>query len=263
MNTIYEPNGKAREYSPLALNLLRGCDHGCFYCYVPGIFRFDKKYKHSNVEIKKEILKNLLKCAENWKSEKKQVLLSFTTDPYTIFNNTIKLTRSAVEILINNEFPVSILTKGGFRLIQDLDIFIKNKNNVKIGTTLVYDNNEDSLKYEPGAASTSERIETIKLLYKNRIKTWVSFEPVIKAEQTINLLKMTIDYVDHYKIGKLNHFKTDINYKKFLYDIVKICRDNNIKFYIKRDLAIYDSDNILNEYEKDQDHLNIKWVNNG
>ena len=26
---IYEPRGRAREYSPLAVNLYRGCSHGC------------------------------------------------------------------------------------------------------------------------------------------------------------------------------------------------------------------------------------------
>ena len=35
MNVIYEPKGRAREYSPLACNLYMGCTHGCKYCYAP------------------------------------------------------------------------------------------------------------------------------------------------------------------------------------------------------------------------------------
>ena len=34
MSVIYEPKGKAREYSPLALNLYLECQHGCKYCYA-------------------------------------------------------------------------------------------------------------------------------------------------------------------------------------------------------------------------------------
>lgn len=48
MSLVYCPTGKAREYSPLALNVYTGgCDHGCRYqtvagrqtCYCGAIFR--------------------------------------------------------------------------------------------------------------------------------------------------------------------------------------------------------------------------------
>ncbi len=55
MAAIYEPSGAAREYSPLALNYITGCDHGCAYCYVPGLMkRFRTDYVHSDVYIKEE-----------------------------------------------------------------------------------------------------------------------------------------------------------------------------------------------------------------
>jgi len=30
---IYQPKGKAREYSPWACNLFNGCTNNCSYCY--------------------------------------------------------------------------------------------------------------------------------------------------------------------------------------------------------------------------------------
>ena len=36
---IYEPSGKAREYSELAANFYTGCLHACKYCYCPSIMR--------------------------------------------------------------------------------------------------------------------------------------------------------------------------------------------------------------------------------
>lgn len=35
MPVIYEPKGRANEYSPYACNLYIGCSHRCRYCYAP------------------------------------------------------------------------------------------------------------------------------------------------------------------------------------------------------------------------------------
>jgi DNA repair photolyase len=39
MPIIYEPRGKVREYSDLAVNLFAGCSHACRYCYCPAVLR--------------------------------------------------------------------------------------------------------------------------------------------------------------------------------------------------------------------------------
>ena len=44
-SVIYEPRGKAREYSPLAVNLYFGCGHRCEYCYAPSfLHKTDKEF---------------------------------------------------------------------------------------------------------------------------------------------------------------------------------------------------------------------------
>ena len=40
---VYEPRGKAREYSPLAANLYSGCSHQCKYCYAPATLHKTKE----------------------------------------------------------------------------------------------------------------------------------------------------------------------------------------------------------------------------
>ncbi len=94
MAAIYEPSGAAREYSPLALNYIKGCDHGCVYCYVPKMMkRFNKDYIHSNVYIKEEksLINEVIRSAKKFENSEKQVFLSFLTDPYSHFNNETKL----------------------------------------------------------------------------------------------------------------------------------------------------------------------------
>jgi DNA repair photolyase len=62
MSLIYSPKGKAGEYSPLAVNIYNGCNHGCFYCYVPKILGvYSKDYVHSELSEKNNFIDNLKK----------------------------------------------------------------------------------------------------------------------------------------------------------------------------------------------------------
>jgi DNA repair photolyase len=264
MITIYQPQGKAREYSPLALNIYKGCDHNCFYCYVPDMLsRFQPDYNHRTVEQRLNVLNDLRKSAKKYYNTEFQVLLSFTSDPYCSYNDVVKLTRSALEILLENRIPVAILSKGGKRVLQDLDLFKEFKENIKVGTTLTFDNDRDSLMYESGAAVFTERIETLAILDENGITTWVSIEPVINPYMSLNCIELSLPFTSHYKIGKLNHYpdiESKIDWGMFLNDSVEIMRRNNKEFYIKEDLRKHNKYFVTKLYENeiDMDYLNVK-----
>lgn len=264
MSAIYEPKGAAREYSPLALNYIRGCDHGCVYCYVPIMMkRFDKGYTHSNVYIKEEkkLLKEVELSAKKFRNSERQVFLSFTTDPYSSFNQETKLTRRVLEILLHYSIPVSILSKGGYRVLEDLDVIKKFGPNIQVGASLTFTNPEDSRKWEKGATLPGERFDALKQLHNEGIRTWASMEPVIYPDQSLDIMHITNEYVDAYKIGKLNHFKKHeekFDWKQFLTDSVSIMRQYGKEFYIKKDLLDFKSDDlILSENEINMDYLAI------
>ena len=139
---IYEPKGKAREYSPLALNYYKGCTHNCLYCYVQAMFnRFDKNYKHSIIGLRKSIniiLKNIENSAMKYENSKDQVLLNFTSDPYNAMESKVELTRQVLKILLKYNIPVSILSKGGNRILRDIDLFKEFGENIIVGQTLTF-----------------------------------------------------------------------------------------------------------------------------
>lgn len=256
---IYEPKGKAREYSPLALNYYKGCNHNCLYCYVPNLMcRFNSDYIHSEViEPSEKQFKEFELSAKKMIGCNKQVLLSFTGDPYC--TNNSQTTRRVLEILNFYNHKVSILTKGGLRALRDLSVFKKFGERITIGATLTFDNNKDSIKWESGASQPLDRINMLKVLHDNNIKTWASFEPVIMPEQSLNLLGM-VDFVDFVKIGKINNYKgidKAIDWKKFIINAVEICKNKDIDFYIKDDLYKQYPEIKINNNSRNKDFFNL------
>lgn len=255
MSLIYTPSGKAREYSPLALNVYNGCDHGCSYCYtrlikgIPDAVNIVKERNNLVCNLGKELAKT---------NHKEQILLSFMCDPYSKADISLSTTRETLSLLLKHGRSVAVLTKGGKRCLRDLDIFKAFGRSFKIGATLTL---FDTKEVEPNAATTSERLETLEILYMNNIMTWVSIEPVIDPKESLQLIKTTIPYVHHFKVGKMNHFEKKfspgIDWTSFLYSSVDLLRSSNTPFYIKHDLQAFDIDNILTPIEKDMDALNV------
>lgn len=73
-----------------------------------------------------------------------------------------------------------------------------------------------------------------KALYKSNI--WVSFEPVIDADKVLDCLRYGASAMDKVKIGKLNYHKSDINWHDFGIEAEKICKEQDINYYIKESL---------------------------
>jgi DNA repair photolyase len=208
MRVIYEPKGPAREYSPLACNLYRGCRHGCRYCYVPGMppFRFEKPDAravfHGNSRPRENVLAKLTRDAEELAGDPREILFCFTCDPYEVGRDNA-LTRRALKICAAHGLRVQILTKGAGEAWQDFDLL--KANGWKFGTTITFMSDARRAEWEPHAASLMSRVQTIGLAHDLGIETWVSLEPVISAEEAICVIEHLAPQVDFWKIGKINH----------------------------------------------------------
>lgn len=260
MSVIYVPSGKAREYSPYALNIYLSCTHGCKYCYAPRCRHqreedyFTKPAPRSGIASKLE--KDLIKEAP-----KDQVLLSFIGDVYCETQDDNKATRDCLTLLSAYNVPTAILTKGGNRCLKDIDLFKRFGSHIQIGTTLTFDNERDSLFWEKGAALPDERLTVLRKLKENGIRTFASFEPVIDPEQSLNLMQKGLDFIDVFKIGKLNNYKgldKEIDWTKFLQSALDILRPAHKEIYIKYDLRKCAASVALTPEECDPDIHNVK-----
>jgi DNA repair photolyase len=238
MAYIYRPKGKAGEYGELALNIYKGCSHGCKYCYVPAVLYQSHEQFHANP--RPRVLDHRILNRELEPLWRKSVFLCFTCDPYQPIDSDLKITREMIQRLMLYEISPNILTKGGRRSIRDFDLLAKDPKS-RYGATLTFLNSEDSLKWEPGAALPQERIDALKQAHGLGIQTWASLEPVIDPIQSLQIIRETKDFVDEFKIGRRNHDpRADrIDWKTFGQESVGLCRELGKKFYIKKDLLVF------------------------
>ena len=237
MTVIYEPEGKAKEYSPLACNLYGGCSHACKYCYCPAIRYKTLEEWSANPQPRKDILKKLGKEAIKLQGDEREILFCFMSDPYQS-NESAELTKQALLICEKYQLKAQILTKAGQRVINHFDIL--KRNNYKFGSTIIMKSESLREYWEPGAPTIESRYNAIKEAKKYGIYTWISVEPVVDASEALQVISDLIDYVDFWKLGKLNHFskkESYINWKDYLQKAEKILQGK--KYYIKNDLVKY------------------------
>ncbi|MBP2147221.1 DNA repair photolyase [Methanofollis sp. W23] len=242
LKVIYEPKGRAGEYAPLALNLYRGCDHGCTYCYGPRVLHM-KRPAFAAAEPRKDILdKLLLDCDTLNKADNdKTILLCFTCDPYCRADEEHKITREALKMLLTFDQPVTILTKGGNRSLRDFDILERHAELVTCATTLTFEDEAQRQLYEPGAAPTQERLDALAKAKACGFRTWVSCEPVIDPDQTMSLIRKAAPYTDLFKVGKWNYDQRakETDWHAFGNGVVSLLESLGADYYIKEDLRPY------------------------
>ena len=258
MSVIYKPTGMAREYSPYALNLYLGCSHRCKYCYAPSTLQRKLENYFGRPAPRKNILALLRKDLEE-NTYHEQILLSFVGDAYSDTVDDGMTIREALIMLNEYHAPVAVLSKGGLKLLRDKDVFASFGSRISVGTTLTFMDENKSREWEPYASSPEERLTLLKTLHDEGIPTFASFEPTIEPSESLKLIERTLkdDSVDHYKIGKLNHYKigvSDKEWAQYLRDCIALLRPAGKKVYYKYCLRKLAPDVELLPQEKDPDY---------
>lgn len=230
----------AREYSPYACNIYIGCSHRCKYCYAPHTIQRTTDDYFCTPSPRKNILNGMEKDLQAKKFEK-QIMLSFIGDVYCDTTDNNQTTRDALILLNKYEAPVAVLSKGISKSLRDLDVFKAFENRIAVGSTLTFMDKNRSKEWESGADLPQVRLETLKTLHDNGIKTFASFEPSIDPSESLKLIKATLkdNSVDHYKIGKVNNYKGldkqigQAEWTKYLVEALDILREAGKQIYVK------------------------------
>lgn len=251
---VYAPRGQAGEYSALACNPYRGCGHKCAYCYVPDVLRMTRAAFDEGAVPRNDFLKQLGKDLGKYESLglTEQVMLSFTTDPYHPTDNT--LTRDVLLAIQNAGLGVCTLTKGGNRALRDIDIFRPARD--AFASTLTSTDDAFSLKWERGAALPADRMATIKAFHDRGIFTWVSLEPTLNCESSLDIVNRTHEYVDLFKVGRANYLPMtkDTDWESYTHRMIDLLQRLGVRHYIKKDLQKYLPNGYHNPLRVEQYH---------
>lgn len=236
---IYAPAGQAGEYAPLASNPYRGCGHACAYCYVPAVLKMKRPDFDAGAFPRPNFLALLKKDAIKYQAAgiTEQVMLSFTTDAYNPFDTS--LTRPTLETLQAHGLGICVLTKGGSRALTDIDLYRPGRD--AFASTLTSLDDSFSKKWERGAALPGDRIATLRKFHEAGIFTWVSLEPTLDVESSLQIVRETHSFVSLYKIGRVNYLpmtKTT-DWEDYTLRMVDLCQRLNVRHYIKKDLQVY------------------------
>ncbi len=204
--SIYQPSGKAGEYSAWACNLYNGCTHNCSYCYN----------KHSlmaatvggtSVSLKKSLVDEATAykvfCQELSKYNDRIIEdgglhFTFVSDP--CLTETINLTWKCIDFAINHGVPCQVLTKRADWLDHPaVQNALSLPEFLRVGFSLTGCDAQ-----EPGASSNAERIGAMLALHQAGVPTWASIEPILDPQKSLDMVTRSISFCDHYKIGILS-----------------------------------------------------------
>ena len=251
---IYAPRGQAGEYAELAANPYRGCGHGCAYCYVPRVTRQDRREFDSGAVVRPKFMAGLRRDAAKYQllGLTGQVMLSFTTDPYPPQHH--ETTRFTLEVLRDHGLGFCALTKGGSRALRDLDLFRPDRD--AFASTLTSLDASFSRKWERGAADPDDRIATLRRFHEAGIFTWVSLEPTLDCDASLAIVDATHEFVDLYKVGRVNYIgmtKTT-DWESYTHRMIDRLSALGKAHYIKRDLQKYLPEGYHNPLRVPQHH---------
>jgi DNA repair photolyase len=188
------------------INPYRGCTHGCVYCYA----RFMKRFT-GHTEPWGEFLDAKVNAPEVLQRQLQRkkgsinggVFLSSVTDLYQPAESIFKLTRGILEVLLEYQVPISILTKSDL-VLRDMDL-LRQFQECSVGLSLMTVDEDLARRFEPRAPSPMRRIEALRELKENNIATYAFISPYLPHLSHIEQLMEALDgVIDEVGIEALN-----------------------------------------------------------
>jgi DNA repair photolyase len=183
------------------INPYIGCPHKCMYCYAEFMRRFT-----DHVEDQWGDFLDIKLCNTPIKVEKlarASVLFGSVTDAYNLYEKKYKITRKILKEFIDSDVRIEILTKSDL-VTRDIDL-LKMIPHLRVGISMNSLDDTFRKKIEPFAASVSKRINAMKTLHDEGIKTYLFMSPIFPAiTQFTEIIERVKPFTDSFYFENLN-----------------------------------------------------------
>lgn len=209
------------------LNIYRGCQHGCQYCYAMYSHQYiDSDKFFSDIYVKENIVEQLEEelSSGNWKRE--VINIGGVTDSYQPAEAGCQLMPQILKLLIKYKTPVIISTKSKLAL-RDYDLIdeLSRITYVNIAATITTMDEAIRVKIEPGGARSLERFEVLREFRKTNASTGLHVMPIIpyitdSEENFDEMFRHAAECGVHYVLPGTLYLRGS-TYKNFMYFIEK------------------------------------------
>lgn len=174
---------KLKRKTPFAwdLNIYRGCEHGCKYCYAMYSHEYLDSGKYfDDIYVKTNIVEQLEKqlSSPSWKRE--VVNIGGVTDSYQPAEAHYKLMPDILKLMIKYRTPCIILTKSDL-ILRDYDLIaeLAQVTYVNVAATITCMDENIRKLIEPNGVESLRRFAMLKEFGKTNCSKGLHFMPII------------------------------------------------------------------------------------
>jgi len=167
-----------------SLNVYRGCEHGCSYCYARPFHEYLGFSAGLDFETRimvkvdaPELLRAEL-SSPKWKPQ--SLAMSGVTDCYQPIERKLQLTRRCLQVLAEFRNPVGIVTKNHL-VTRDIEILreLAAHQAARVYMSITTLDSDLARRLEPRAAAPAHRLDTVARLAQAGIPVGVNVAPII------------------------------------------------------------------------------------
>ncbi len=183
------------------LNVYRGCEHGCIYCYARPFHEYlgfsvglDFETK---IMVKYKAPELLRKTFNSSKWDPQVIAMSGITDCYQPIERKLLITRKCLEVLAEFRNPVGIITKNHL-ITRDIDLLKELNEYNCVSTTISVTSLDNKITevMEPRTSRPYRRLKAIEKLANAGIPVGVNVAPIIPGltdHECADILKSAAD----------------------------------------------------------------------